>query len=38
METTPDPVPFLVPLLVVRDAARAVDFYVHALGAKELAR
>jgi PhnB protein len=26
------------PLLVVRDAIRAVDFYVHALGAKEVVR
>ncbi len=30
--------PRLVPLLVVRDAARAIDFYVQALGAKELGR
>jgi hypothetical protein len=28
----------LVPLLVVRDAARAIDFYVRALGANEIAR
>jgi PhnB protein len=28
----------LTPLLVVRDAARALDFYVRALGAVELAR
>jgi predicted kinase/uncharacterized glyoxalase superfamily protein PhnB len=28
----------LTPLLVVRGAARAIDFYVHALGAKVLAR
>jgi PhnB protein len=28
----------LVPLLVVRDAARAIDFYVRALGASEIAR
>lgn len=28
----------LVPLLVVRGAARAIDFYVEALGAKVLAR
>ena len=34
METTAQ----LVPLLVVRDAARAIDFYVQALGAKELVR
>ena len=34
MNTTPN----LVPLLVVRDAARAIDFYVQALGAKELVR
>jgi PhnB protein len=30
--------PELVPLLVVRDAARAIDFYVDALGAKEVLR
>jgi PhnB protein len=30
--------PHLVPLLVVRDAARAIEFYVQALGAKELTR
>jgi len=34
METTPE----LVPLLVVQGAARAIDFYVRALGAKVLAR
>ena len=34
MESTPK----LVPLLVVRGAARAVDFYVQALGAKEIVR
>lgn len=28
--------PTLVPLLVVRDAGRAVDFYVDSLGAKQL--
>jgi uncharacterized glyoxalase superfamily protein PhnB len=28
----------LVPLLVVRDAARAIDFYIRALGATEVAR
>jgi catechol 2,3-dioxygenase-like lactoylglutathione lyase family enzyme len=28
----------LVPLLVDRDAARAIDFYVRALGANEIAR
>ena len=32
------PVPSLVPLLVVRDAAKAIDFYAQALGAQELAR
>jgi PhnB protein len=31
-------VPKLVPLLVVRDAIRAVEFYVQALGANEVAR
>ncbi len=31
-------VPSFVPLLVVRDAASAVDFYVRALGARELVR
>jgi PhnB protein len=30
--------PKLTPLLVVRDAARAIDFYVQALGATEVAR
>jgi PhnB protein len=30
--------PRLVPLLVVRDAARAIDFYVDVLGAKVVAR
>lgn len=30
--------PSLVPLLVVRGAARAIDFYVQALGAKEIVR
>jgi PhnB protein len=30
--------PKLAPLLVVRDAARAIDFYFNALGAKEIAR
>lgn len=30
--------PSLVPLLVVRDAARAIDFYAQALGARELVR
>jgi PhnB protein len=30
--------PELIPLLVVRDAARAVDFYTRALGARELVR
>jgi len=30
--------PSLVPLLVVRGAACAIDFYVQALGAKEIAR
>jgi PhnB protein len=34
METTPK----LAPLLIVRDAARAIAFYVQALGAKELRR
>jgi|HubBroStandDraft_6_1064221.scaffolds.fasta_scaffold891620_1 PhnB protein len=34
METTPR----LIPLLVVRDAARAITFYVQGLGAKEVAR
>ena len=34
METTPK----LTPLLVVRDAAAAIAFYVQALGAKELSR
>jgi PhnB protein len=28
----------LVPLLVVQDAPRAIGFYVHALGAREIAR
>jgi PhnB protein len=28
----------LVPLLVVRDAASAIDFYMRALGARELVR
>jgi PhnB protein len=28
----------LVPLLIVRDAPRAIDFYVRALGAREVAR
>jgi PhnB protein len=31
-------VPALVPLLVVRDAARAIDFYAEALGAREVVR
>lgn len=30
--------PRLVPLLVVRDAARAIEFYVHALSAAEIVR
>jgi PhnB protein len=30
--------PSLVPLLVVRDAASAIDFYVRALGAREVLR
>jgi hypothetical protein len=30
--------PTLVPLLVVRDAARAIEFYAQALGAKETSR
>lgn len=30
--------PALIPLLIARDAARAVDFYVQALGATELVR
>ena len=30
--------PTLTPRLVVRDAARAIDFYAHALAAKELRR
>jgi len=34
----PSPIPHLVPLLVVRDAAAAVDFYVRALGAREVVR
>jgi len=34
METTPK----LTPLLVVRDAASAIAFYVQALGAKEISR
>jgi uncharacterized glyoxalase superfamily protein PhnB len=33
MKTTPK----LTPLLVVRDAARAITFYVQGLGAKEIA-
>jgi uncharacterized glyoxalase superfamily protein PhnB len=37
MMNTP-PLPKLVPLLMVRDAARAIDFYVEALGATEVAR
>jgi PhnB protein len=32
------PLPSLVPLLVVRDAAGAIDFYVRAVGAREVAR
>jgi PhnB protein len=35
--STPN-VPALKPLLVVRDAARAIDFYVEALGAREVVR
>ncbi len=31
-------VPALAPLLIVRDAARAIDFYVDALDAREIAR
>jgi PhnB protein len=31
-------VPKLTPLLVVQDAARAIDFYVDALGAREIVR
>ena len=31
-------VPALVPLLVVRDAARAIEFYLEALGAREVCR
>ncbi len=34
----PSVMPKLVPLLVVRDAARAIEFYVRALGANEVAR
>ena len=36
--STPPTQPKLVPLLVVRGAARAVDFYVQALGAEEIVR
>ena len=32
------PLPTLTPLLIVRDAARAIAFYVEALGARELVR
>lgn len=32
------PVHSLVPLLVVQDAAEAIDFYVRALGAREVVR
>src|SRR5579862_9686966 len=31
-------VPALVPLLVVKDAARALEFYEHAFGAEEIVR
>lgn len=33
-----DHVSQLIPLLVVRDAARAIDFYVEALGVREVVR
>jgi PhnB protein len=36
MDTLGTDSPTLVPLLVVRDASRAVDFYVDGLGAKQL--
>jgi PhnB protein len=34
----PRSLPHLTPLLVVRDAARAIDFYVEALGGREIVR
>jgi uncharacterized glyoxalase superfamily protein PhnB len=35
---TPDALPLLVALLVVRDAPSAIDFYMRALGAREVVR